>query len=123
MSYLDRTEGIEVKVVPEYLKDQSKPEHSQYVFAYHIKITNLSDKPVQLVSRHWIITDGRRQVHEVKGLGVVGQQPKLGPGESHEYSSFCPLPTPTGNMRGTFHLQREDGEVIDARIPLFFLRQ
>jgi ApaG protein len=123
VSYLDRTEGIEVKVVPEYLKDQSKPEHSQYVFAYHIKITNLSDKPVQLVSRHWIITDGRRQVHEVKGLGVVGQQPKLGPGESHEYSSFCPLPTPTGNMRGTFHLQREDGEVIDARIPLFFLRQ
>ncbi|MFL5812133.1 MAG: Co2+/Mg2+ efflux protein ApaG [Bdellovibrionia bacterium] len=120
--YYEITQGIEVEVRPEYLPDESKPEDSKYVFAYHITITNRSESEVQLMSRHWIITDGQGVVHEVNGPGVVGQQPKLQPGESHQYSSFCPLPTPTGNMRGTFQMVNQHGAEFNVKIPLFFLR-
>jgi ApaG protein len=120
--YYEKTQGIEVEVTPEYLPKESDPQAYQYIFAYHIAITNKGDTEVQLLSRHWIITDGAGVVHEVKGPGVVGQQPKLAPGQTHRYSSFCPLPTPTGNMRGTFQMVNHLGAHFDVRIPLFFLR-
>ena len=120
--YSELTQGIQVEVTPEYVVEDSSPETSQYVFTYHIKITNVGETEVQLMSRHWIITDGNGVVHEVKGPGVVGEQPKLKPGETHGYSSFCPLTTPTGNMRGTFQMVNNLGAAFDARIPLFFLR-
>jgi ApaG protein len=120
--YYELTQGIEVEVLPEYLPAESSPEASQYVFAYHITITNKSDMEVQLISRHWIITDGKGVIHEVRGSGVVGEQPKLLPGQSHRYSSFCPLPTPTGNMRGTYQMVNNQGAKFEVKIPLFFLR-
>lgn len=120
--YREITQGIEVEVTPEYLPQESSPQTGQFVFAYHIRITNQGETEVQLMSRHWIITDGEGIVHEVRGPGVVGEQPKLKPGESHRYSSFCPLPTPTGNMRGSFQMVNHLGAQFDVRIPLFFLR-
>ncbi|MEK6580290.1 MAG: Co2+/Mg2+ efflux protein ApaG [Bdellovibrionota bacterium] len=120
--YYEITQGIEVAVTPEYLPHESTPEAAQFVFSYHITITNKSETEVQLISRHWIITDGEGVEHEVKGPGVVGEQPKLKPGEKHEYSSFCPLSTPTGNMRGTFQMVNALGAKFDVKIPLFFLR-
>ncbi len=120
--YYELTQGIEVTVVPEYLADQSSPEDSEYVFSYQITIANKGDTEVQLLSRHWIITDGNGAIHEVKGSGVIGQQPKLKPGETHQYSSYCPLPTPTGNMRGTYQMVNHLGATFDVKIPLFFLR-
>ncbi|MGE0616806.1 MAG: Co2+/Mg2+ efflux protein ApaG [Bacteriovoracia bacterium] len=120
--YYETTQGIEVEVRPEYLPGESSPAESRFIFAYHITISNRGETEVQLLSRHWIITDGKGEVHEVKGPGVVGQQPKLKPGEKHEYSSFCPLPTPTGNMRGTFQMVNNLGAQFNVKIPLFFLR-
>ncbi|MGZ3687719.1 MAG: Co2+/Mg2+ efflux protein ApaG [Bdellovibrionota bacterium] len=120
--YYEITQGIEVEVKPEYLPAESSPETLQFVFAYHITITNRGDTDVQLISRHWIITDGEGTIEEVRGPGVVGKQPKLKPGQKHEYSSFCPLRTPTGNMRGTFQMMNSLGATFDVRIPLFFLR-
>lgn len=121
-AYRELTQGIEVTVRPEYLPEESSPEYRQFVFAYHVTITNQGETEVQLISRHWIITDGQGVVHEVKGPGVVGQQPKLKPGESHQYSSYCPLPTPTGNMRGSFQMVNSLGAKFDAKVPLFFFR-
>lgn len=120
--YYEMTQGIEVEVTPEYLPKESAPEASQFVFAYHITITNKGDTDVQLLTRHWIITDGAGVIHEVKGDGVVGEQPKLKPGQQHKYSSFCPLKTPTGNMRGSFQMVNHLGASFDVKIPLFFLR-
>jgi len=120
--YYEMTQGIEIEVTPEYLPAESSPQASKFVFAYTITITNKGDTEVQLVSRHWIITDGEGTIHEVKGPGVIGEQPKLKPGQKHKYSSFCPLPTPTGNMRGTFQMVNNLGAKFDVKIPLFFLR-
>ncbi|MBC7693108.1 MAG: Co2+/Mg2+ efflux protein ApaG [Methylotenera sp.] len=120
--YYELTQGIEVEVTPQYLPAESAPERSQYVFGYHITITNKGDTEVQLISRHWIISDGEGVIREVKGPGVIGEQPNLKPGQKHEYSSFCPLPTPTGNMRGTFQMVNTLGASFDVKIPLFFLR-
>ena len=120
--YCEITQGIQIEVTPEYIAEQSTPEASQYVFAYHITITNVGETEVQLISRHWVITDGAGVVHEVKGPGVVGEQPKLKPGEKHAYSSFCPLTTATGNMRGSFQMINHRGAQFEAKIPLFFLR-
>lgn len=120
--YYESTQGIEVEVRPEYLPEESSPAQARFVFAYHIKITNKGETEVQLLTRHWIITDGTGAVREVKGPGVVGEQPKLKPGQSHSYSSFCPLPTPTGNMRGSFQMVNHLGAQFDVKIPLFFLR-
>jgi ApaG protein len=120
--YCEVTQNIRIEAEPSYIPEQSKPEENYYFFSYRIKIVNQGAIITQLVSRHWIITDGNGTVHEVKGPGVVGQQPSLKPGESFEYSSFCPLPTPTGNMRGTFQMIDSDQKEFEARIPLFFLR-
>jgi ApaG protein len=120
--YYEMTQGIEVEVVPEFVPEESSPEASQYVFAYHITITNRGETEVQLMSRHWIITDGHGVVREVKGPGVVGEQPVLKPGDKHQYSSFCPLTTPTGNMRGSFQMVNIRGAEFNVKIPLFFLR-
>jgi ApaG protein len=120
--YYENTQGIEVEVTPRYLLEESSPETCQFVFTYTITISNRSENSVQLLSRHWIITDGAGTVREVKGDGVVGEQPKLDPGQSHTYSSFSALETPTGNMRGTFQMVNHLGASFDVKIPLFFLR-
>jgi ApaG protein len=120
--YREITREIEVQVEPSYSAEHSRPERSEFVFVYKIRITNLGARKAQLLARHWIITDGAGPVHEVKGPGVVGQQPELPPGASFEYSSYCPLPTPTGNMRGSYRMLGEDGEEFEVKIPLFFLR-
>jgi ApaG protein len=112
---------ITVAVKSAYLADQSDPSRNQFVFAYTITITNTGAVAAQLISRHWIITDGEHQVQEVKGPGVVGQQPLLQPGESFEYTSGTSLPTAVGTMRGTYQMIAEDGRSFDADIPLFTL--
>jgi ApaG protein len=117
----DRKYDITVAVKSAYLAEQSDPARSQYVFAYTITITNTGEVAAQLISRHWIITDAEQQVQEVKGLGVVGQQPLLQPGESFEYTSGASLPTAVGTMRGTYQMVAGDGNTFDARIPLFTL--
>jgi ApaG protein len=104
-----------------YLPDQSDPSRNQYSFAYTITLTNRGNVSAQLLSRHWIITDADHQVQEVKGLGVVGQQPLLKPGESFEYTSGAQLPTAVGTMRGTYQMVAEDGHAFEAEIPTFTL--
>jgi ApaG protein len=104
-----------------YLEDQSDPARNQFVFAYTITVKNTGTVTAQLVSRHWIITDGDHRVQEVKGLGVVGQQPVLKPGESFEYTSGTSLPTPVGTMRGTYQMMAEDGRAFEAPIAPFTL--
>jgi len=113
----------EITVVPKasYVADQSDPAKSRYVFSYTITITNTGDIPAQLVGRHWIITDADHKVQEVRGLGVVGQQPLLKPGESFEYTSGASIPTAVGTMRGTYQMRADDGQTFDAPIPLFTL--
>jgi ApaG protein len=113
--------ALSVDVVPQYLPDQSAPEQGLYSFAYTITITNSGEVPAQLISRHWIITDAGGQVEEVKGLGVVGQQPLLKPGDSFEYTSGCRLRTPTGTMQGSYFCVAEDGERFEVEIPPFML--
>jgi ApaG protein len=113
----------EITIAPKatYVEDQSDPSKNQYVFAYTIAITNTGTEPAQLVSRHWLITDANGKVLEVKGLGVIGQQPLLQPGESFEYSSGTHLETAVGTMRGTYQMLAEDGHAFDAPIPPFTL--
>lgn len=115
------TGGIRVRVRSRYLADQSMPRAGQYVFAYTVTISNEGTEPAQLMSRHWIITDANGQEQHVRGDGVVGQQPLIRPGETHEYSSFCPLPTPHGFMLGTYRMVRPGGEEFDAVIAPFTL--
>ncbi|MCB1214488.1 MAG: Co2+/Mg2+ efflux protein ApaG [Deltaproteobacteria bacterium] len=113
------TQGIRISVQTEYLEDQSQPDQSFYLFAYHIKISNQSTQSVQLISRHWIITNGEGKKEEVRGEGVIGQQPSLMPGESFEYTSFCPLNTPMGTMQGSYWMEIEGAEGFRAAIPKF----
>jgi len=110
-----------VEVVPQYLPDQSSPEQELYVFAYTITISNTGDIPAQLISRTWNVNDARGHTEKVKGLGVVGQQPYLKPGQSFEYTSGTQLRTPTGTMHGSYFCVAEDGEKFDVDIPLFVL--
>jgi len=112
---------ITVAVKTVYLADQSDPSRNQYVFAYTITVTNAGTVAAQLVSRHWIITDSDHHVQEVKGAGVVGQQPLLKPGETFEYTSGANLPTAVGTMRGTYQMVAEDGHAFEAEIPTFTL--
>lgn len=113
----------EITVVPKasYVADQSDPDKDKYVFSYTIKIINTGEVGVKLVGRHWIITDAEHKVQEVKGLGVVGQQPEIKPGESFEYTSGAALPTSMGTMRGTYQMRADDGATFDAPIPAFTL--
>ena len=117
----DRKYDITVAVKTAYLPEQSDPARSTYAFAYTITITNTGAVAAQLISRHWIITDADSQVQEVKGLGVVGQQPLLQPGESFEYTSGTSLATAVGTMRGTYQMVAGDGKTFDAEIPQFTL--
>jgi ApaG protein len=112
---------IEIIVSSYYLPEQSDPTVNRYVFAYGIRLLNIGSVVAQLISRHWIITDSDGQVQEVRGLGVVGNQPVLKPGESFEYTSGCQLATPVGTMRGTYQMTAEDGMQFDAPIPEFLL--
>jgi ApaG protein len=112
---------IDIRPQPEFIPGQSSPEDGRYVFAYRITIRNAGTLPAQLVSRHWIITDANEEVQEVRGLGVIGQQPLLQPGESFEYTSGCALATPVGTMRGTYQMIAGDGTHFDAAIPEFVL--
>ena len=117
------SERYEITVVPKasFVEDQSDPSKNQYVFAYTITVTNSGTVPAQLISRHWVITDANNKVVEVKGLGVVGQQPLLKPGETFEYTSWMRLATPHGTMRGTFFCMTEEAEPFDAPVPEFGL--
>lgn len=113
------TGGITVRVSVNYLAEQSEPRHGRWFWSYHIRIENDGDATVQLLTRHWIITDGRGEVAEVVGDGVVGDQPVLDPGESYDYVSGCPLQTPTGSMEGSYGMVDADGEPFDVAIPVF----
>jgi len=112
---------IEITPTPQFIPEQSDPEDNRYVFAYTLSIRNVGSVPAQLVSRHWIITDANNQVQEVRGLGVVGKQPLLQPGESFEYTSGTALATPIGTMKGSYQMVAEDGTHFDAEIPEFVL--
>ncbi len=113
--------GIAIQVSTQYLQQQSDPGRPSYAFAYTITILNNRDQPVRLLSRHWIITDQNGKVDEVKGNGVVGQQPTIAPGQSYQYSSGAVLQTEIGDMHGSYTMQDADGELFDAPIPLFVL--
>lgn len=115
------TDGIRVEVLSRHSPESKHPTH-EWVFSYTVRITNQGKDTVQLLSRHWIITDALEHVEEVQGPGVVGEQPVLGPGESFKYSSWCPLRTPTGMMRGTYLMKRANGEEFDIEIAPFALR-
>ena len=117
----DRKHDISVSARTAFIPDQSDVGRGRYVFAYTIKITNIGTVPAQLVSRHWIITDSNNQVQEVRGSGVVGEQPRLRPNESFEYTSGTAIATPVGTMRGSYQMVAEDGVQFDAPIPEFTL--
>ena len=117
----DEHHRIEIGVETAYLPEQSLPRESRYVFAYTITIHNSGDVAARLLSRHWVITDGNGQVEEVRGAGVVGEQPHLHPGESYRYTSGAVMETPVGTMQGSYHMQGDDGVKFDATIPLFSL--
>lgn len=115
------TNRIRITVRPQFLHDQSNPVIKRYVFVYFIRIENVSKRTVQLISRHWLINDSIGEEYEVAGEGVVGEQPILGPGDVHEYQSYCILKSPKGSMEGTYHFIAHNGESFDAQIPRFIL--
>jgi ApaG protein len=117
------TRGVKVEVASRYLPEKSEPMSRKWFFAYDIKISNHGDEVVQLLTRHWIITDANGRVEEVKGPGVVGNQPVLSPGESFEYTSFCPLTTPFGTMEGSYQMVTKGGATFDAEIAQFALSE
>jgi ApaG protein len=113
------TQGITVRVAVNFMPDQSRIEAGKWFWVYHIRIENHSDETIQLLTRHWRITDGRGMVNLVNGEGVVGETPVLEPGQSHDYVSGCPLTTPFGSMEGFYTFRRSDGEMVEAAIPFF----
>lgn len=117
------TRGVRVHVEPRFDPSRSRPEQSQWFFLYTVTITNHGREAVQLLTRHWIITDGTGRVEEVRGPGVVGEQPILGPDEAFEYTSGCPLGTDVGTMEGSYQMVTETGETFDATIAPFTLSQ
>jgi ApaG protein len=117
------TRGIRVHVLSQYAPGNSQPANSQWRFVYTVTITNEGQETVQLLTRHWIVTDGSGQVDEVRGPGVVGKQPVLRPGESFQYTSSCPLATPFGIMEGTYQMVTDAGDRFDARIAPFTLSE
>jgi ApaG protein len=114
-----RTGDVVVRVAVSFLPEQSELEKERWFWAYHIRIENGGDTPVQLLTRHWVITDGRGYRSEVDGEGVVGEQPMIAPGDAFDYVSGCPLATPTGVMEGSYQMIRADGTQFDAEIPRF----
>jgi ApaG protein len=119
--YSETTRAITVTVKPFYLDDQSSPAENHYVWAYHVRIENHGSETVQLLRRHWRITDALGRVQEVRGPGVVGEQPVLAPGESYEYTSGTPLSTPSGIMVGSYEMETPQGESFAVAIPAFSL--
>ncbi|WP_343518359.1 Co2+/Mg2+ efflux protein ApaG [Sphingomonas sp.] len=117
----ETTRDIVVRVSVSYLPEQSEPERGRWFWAYHIRIENEGHQAVQLLTRHWIITDGRGSRHSVEGEGVVGEQPMIAPGASYDYVSGCPLATPTGSMQGSYRMVGADGMEFDVAIPKFSL--
>jgi ApaG protein len=115
------TDGVTVRVSVSYLPEQSEPERGRWFWAYHIRLENEGLETVQLLTRHWTITDGRGARHTVEGEGVVGEQPVIEPGASFDYVSGCPLATPSGAMHGNYRMVREDGAIFDVEIPRFSL--
>jgi ApaG protein len=116
------TNNVRVEVISRHSPENSRPDQGEWVFEYTVRITNLGTETVQLISRHWIITDALDHTEEVRGPGVVGEQPKLAAGESFKYSSWCPLRTPTGVMHGTYQMVRNSGEQFDIEIAPFGLK-
>ncbi|MBT3204994.1 MAG: Co2+/Mg2+ efflux protein ApaG [Gammaproteobacteria bacterium] len=113
--------NIQIDVVTQYIEDQSRPEQDYFVFAYTITILNRGDEPVKLLNRHWIITDSNQKIQEVRGEGVVGEQPYLKPGEQFAYTSGSVLETSVGTMQGSYELRTDDGSTFDAPINAFVL--
>lgn len=113
------TDGITVRVAVNFLPEQSRPQDGKWFWVYHIRIENHRDERVQLITRHWRITDGNGIVNIVDGEGVVGEQPTLAPGQSHDYVSGCPLATPHGSMEGFYTFRRHGGDLLEVRIPFF----
>lgn len=116
------TRDIRVEVLARYSPENSRPQQDEWVFQYTVRITNQGHETVQLLSRHWIITDALEHVEEVRGPGVVGERPVLAPGQSFKYSSWCPLKTPMGMMHGTYQMVRPDGTQFDIEIAPFALK-
>ncbi len=119
--YVAETKAIKVSVKPTFLEDQSSPSDDHYVWAYHVRIENGGEKTVQLLNRHWKITDARGRLQEVRGRGVVGEQPVLKPGQTFEYTSGVPLSTPSGIMFGTYEMDDGGGETFQVTVPAFSL--
>jgi ApaG protein len=115
------THDIRVHVVPSFVSEQSNPSQNRFVFAYRVRITNDSNAPVQLLAREWRIVDADGEMNVVKGEGVVGQQPMIAPGQTFEYTSFCPLITPWGTMEGTYSMETSDDRPLSVPIGRFFL--
>jgi ApaG protein len=113
------TRGIRVQVESFYDRERSSPQENYYFFAYQVRISNQGPETAQLISREWFITDGNGDTQRVQGPGVVGEQPVLGPGEAFEYTSFCPLSTPVGSMRGSYRMLLESGESFEAEVSTF----
>lgn len=113
--------NTDVQVETHYIQDESDPVHNRYVFAYTITILNNGQVPAKLLTRHWVITNADGKVEEVKGAGVVGEQPHLNPGEQFQYTSGTILETPVGSMKGTYHMIADDGVEFEAEIPMFTL--
>jgi ApaG protein len=119
--YEEITRDIRIAVEPDFLEDQSDPEENRYLWAYRVTIENKSELSVQLLSRYWRITDARGRVREVRGEGVIGEQPVIAPGRAFEYTSGAPLETPSGFMTGTYHMRASSGESFEVGIPMFAL--
>ena len=120
-AYTAETNGILIRVRPSYLAGQSDPDEGRWVWAYQIEIVNLTGSTVQLMARRWTITDGLGRTEEVRGPGVVGEQPKIQPGDAYAYASGCPLSTPTGTMVGAYYFTDAEGRSFEAAIPAFSL--
>ena len=119
--YAETTRGVTVRVSVSYLPEQSEPERDRWFWAYHIRVENEGPMTVQLLTRHWVITDGRGARHSVEGEGVVGEQPMISPATAYDYVSGCPLSTASGAMQGSYHMAGEDGSTFDVKIPRFAL--
>ena len=120
-AYEAETDGVLVRVRPSYLAGQSDPDGGRWVWAYQVEIVNLTATPLQLMARRWVITDGQGRVEEVRGAGVVGEQPVIKPGDSYSHASGCPLGTPTGSMVGGYYMTDASGRSFEAAIPAFSL--
>jgi ApaG protein len=120
-SYEETTRGVTVRVSVSFLPEQSEPDRGRWFWAYHIRIENASEMAVQLLTRSWVISDGRGARHRVEGEGVVGEQPVIAPGAAYDYVSGCPLTTPTGSMQGSYQMVGEDGSSFPVAIPKFAL--